>query len=222
VQWGLLENGQAQYDGHVVGVVNDFNFRSLHNPLEPLVLCYNPAGGSNLSVRLVSGDYTRTLDDLENSWGQLLPSFPFNYTFFDEDIDANYAEETKTFSVFRYFSGISIVLACLGLFSLLSFSIQTRAKEIGIRKVLGASVAKISWIITKDFFLLLCIAFVISTPLVYLLWNNWQEDFAYQAPVNVLSFVSAFLLTVLMAAIAVGYHSWKIEKSNPIDALREV
>ncbi|MEQ8908147.1 MAG: FtsX-like permease family protein [Vicingaceae bacterium] len=221
VQWGLLENGQAQYDGNVVGVVNDFNFMSLHNPLEPLILCYNPAGGSNLSIRLGAGDYAQTLDDLESSWNGFLPSIPFDYSFFDQDLEENYVEETKTYSVFSYFSGISIVLACLGLFSLLSFSIQSRAKEIGIRKVLGASTFKLSWIIAKDFFIMLGVAFIISTPIVYLLWNNWQQDFAYQSPVNVLSFIAALLLTVFLASIAVAYHSWRIEKSDPVNALRE-
>lgn len=221
IQWGLLNNGQAQYDGNIIGTVNDFNFMSLHNPLEPLILCYNPNGGNNLSVRLASGNYSNTLKDLESSWNKILPDYPFDYSFFDQDLEQNYVEETKVFSVFTYFSAISIVLACLGLFSLLSFSIQTRAREIGIRKVLGASLANLSWIIAKDFFVLLCLAFAISTPLAYFLWNNWQQDFAYQAPLNIFSFILAYALTILLALLAVIYHSWKISKSNPIIALRE-
>ena len=221
IQWGLLENGQAVYDGVVVGVVSDFNFMSLHNPLEPLILRYAPNGGRNLSIRLTKGDYTATLDDLEKTWDETLSSFAFDYSFFDQDLEDNYAEETRTYSVFTYFSSISILLACLGLFSLLSFSIQARAKEIGVRKVLGASLMNLSWVIVKDFFILLCLAFVISTPLVYLLWTDWQQDFAYPAPMNALSYVLAFGLTVLLAALAVGYHTFLIAKSDPVTALRE-
>lgn len=221
VQWGLLDNGQAENDGKVVGVVRDFNFMSLHNPLEPLILCYNPNGGSNLSVRLSKGDYTKTLADLEDTWSALAPAFPFEFSFFDQDLEANYTEEQNTYSVFSYFSAISIILASLGLFALLSFSIQARAKEIGVRKVLGATLRNLSWVIVKDFFVLLCLAFLVSTPVVYMLWNSWQADFAYQAPLNVLSFISAFLLTLLLASVAVAYHSWQIAKSDPIVALRE-
>ncbi len=221
VQWGLLENGQAANDGKVIGVVNDFNFLSLHNPLEPLIICFNPSGGRNLSIRLASGDYPNTLDQLESSWNELLPNYAFEYSFFDQDLEENYEDESKAYNVFSYFSIISIVLACLGLFSLLSFSIQSRAKEIGIRKVLGASMFNLSWIIVKDFFILLCFAFVAATPIAHMLWSDWKQEFAYQAPLQPMSLVLAFILTILLALISVAYHSWKISKSDPITALQE-
>ena len=221
VQWGLEDNGQAQFDGNVIGMVNDFIFLSLHNPLEPLILCYNPNGGRDLSIRLASGDYTKTLEGLEASWNQMLPGQAFNYSFYDDDLQRNYEEEVKMYSVFTYFSIVSILLACLGLFALLSYSIQSRAKEIGIRKVLGANLGQLSWIIVKDFFILMCIAFVVAAPLVYLLWLRWLEDFAFQTDLNVWSLVVSFLFTLGLSAIAVAYHSWRISKSNPIIALRE-
>lgn len=221
VQWGLLENGQAQNDGKVVGVINDFNFMSLHDPLEPLILCFSPSGGRNLSVRFHKGDYTSTLSGLESSWSQTVANYAFDYSFFDQDLEDNYTSEVQIHSVFRYFSGISIILACLGLFALLSYTIQSRSKEIAVRKVLGASLMNLSWVITKDFFILLCVAFVVSSPVTYYLWKDWQSDFAYQAPLNLMSFGLAFLFTILLATIAIAYHSWRISKTDPISALRE-
>lgn len=221
IQWGLLENGQAQNEGKVVGVVSDFNFLSLHNPLEPLILCYNPNSGRNLSVRLSSGDYSSTIRDLEQSWKSLATNHPFDFTFFDQELEANYVEEEKVFSVFTYFSGISIILACLGLFALLSYSIQSRAKEIGVRKVLGASLFNLSWVIAKDFLILMSLAFIISAPLAFLLWRNWQGTFAYKVDLNISSFILTFIYTIVLALIAVAYHSWKISKSNSIVALRQ-
>ncbi len=221
VQWGLLDNNQAQNDGKVIGLINDFHFMSLHNPLEPLILCYNPAGGNGLSIRLAAGDYSKTLDALESSWSKLLPSHDFNYSFFDEDLETNYAEEIQMYRVFSYFAIVSILLACLGLFSLLSYSIQSRTKEIGIRKVLGASTRQISWIIAKDFFMLLGVAFIISTPIAYYLWLRWLEDYAYQSPLNIGSLVISLLLGIGLSLLAVAYHSWRISRQNPIDSIRE-
>ena len=221
LQWGLLDNNQAETDGKVIGMISDFHFMSLHNPLEPLILCFNPGGGNGLSIRLAAGDYSKTLNALESSWSKLLPSHDFNYTFFDEDIETNYEEEIQMYSVFSYFSIVSILLACLGLFSLLSYSIQSRTKEIGIRKVLGASTRQVSWIIAKDFFLLLGIAFIISTPIAYYLWLRWLEDYAYQSALHISSLAISLLLGAGLSLIAVIYHSWKIARQNPIDSIRE-
>ena len=160
VQWGLLANGQAQNDGKVVGVINDFHFLSLHNPMEPLILCYRPRGGRNVSIRLAKGDYTATLDQLREEWSALVPGHAFDFSFFDQDLEQNYQNEERMYQVFVYFAGISIVLACLGLFALLSYTIETRKKEIGIRKVMGASTAQVSWVIVRDF----CPAFARSIP----------------------------------------------------------
>jgi len=221
VQWGLSDNGQASHDGKVIGVVNDFNFLSLHNPLEPLVLCFNPYNSRNLSIRLNPGNYTEVLNNLETSWNKMIPEYPFEYTFFDQDLEENYAQENKTFTVFSFFSIISIILACFGLFAVLSYSIQTRAKEIGVRKVLGASITQISWVIVKDFVISLLVAFILSMPLAYYLWQGWQQDFAYQAPLNLTSVILTFFLTITLVSIAVIYHIWQIAKSDPIVALRE-
>lgn len=220
VQWGLLDNGQAEFDGKVIGMVTDFHFMSLHNPLEPLILCYNPPGGANVSIRMASGDYTKTLKKLESSWSALLPDHPFEYTFYDQDLEQNYEDEVKMYRVFSSFSLVSIILACLGLFSLLSYSIQSRTREIGIRKVLGASQAHLSWIIVKDFFILLLTAFIFSSPVVYYLWVRWLDDYAYRTSLNVWSFVLTLFIALGLSLIAVAYHSWRIARQNPVDSIR--
>jgi len=221
IQWGLLDNNQAQNDGKVIGVINDFHFMSLHNKLEPLIICYNPRTGRTLSIRLAKGNYSKTLEALESSWKKLLPAQPFEYTFYDEDLNDNYEVEIKMYQVISYFSIISIILACLGLFSLLSYSIQSRTKEIGIRKVLGASTIQISWTIAKDFFILLGLAFIISSPIVYYLWSGWLEEFAYQASLSIMSFIASLMLGLGLSLIAVVYHSWKIAVQHPVDSIRE-
>ncbi|MBO6515401.1 MAG: ABC transporter permease [Bacteroidia bacterium] len=221
VQWNLMPNGAAANDGHVVGVVNDFNFMSLHNPLEPLILCYTRNGGRNLSVRLAKGDYTQTLKDMEASWKSTLEGVPFSFSFFDQDLNANYVKEENMFRIFTYFSSISILIACLGLFALLSYTIETRRKEISIRKVLGASTINLSWITVKDFIYLMGIAFILATPVDFYLMKNWQQGFAYKAGFNIWSYVLAIVITFVLSMLAVGYHSWKIARSNPINALRQ-
>lgn len=221
VQWGLEPNGTATNDGVVVGVVNDFNFMSLHNPLEPLVLAYNPNGGRNLSVRLAKGDYTKTLDDMEKSWKEVLADEPFSFSFFDQDLDANYVKEQNMYKIFTYFSTISIIIACLGLFALLSYTIETRRKEIGIRKVLGASTINLSWITVKDFIYLLLLAFVIASPVNFYLMKHWQADFAYQADFNIWSYILSLLIALILSMLAVSYHSWRIARANPVIALRD-
>lgn len=221
VQWGLNANGQAVNDGKVVGVVNDFNFMSLHNQLEPLILCYNPNAGQQLSVRFAKGDFTKVLDDMESSWKEIVPGFNFEFSFFDQDLDANYLQEQNMFKIFTYFSSISILLAGLGLFALISFTIASRRKEIGVRKVLGASTLNLSWITVKDFIYLMLIAFVLASPVNYYLMNDWQANFAYKAPFGISSYLLSIVIAFTLSMIAVSYHSWKIARSNPVLALRE-
>lgn len=220
MQWGLLANNQAQNDGKVVGIVNDFHFNSLHNALEPLVLCFNPRGSNTLSIRLSASDYTSTIKKLEAHWNKIAPNHPFNFTFLDDAIDRNYTQEQALGKLFNYFALIAILIASLGLFALVSFVIQRRTKEIGIRKVLGASLSTLSWVLMKDFFMLLAIAFVITIPANILLNNYWLESFAYDAPFSALSFVFALIITFSLAIISVLHHIYTISKADPVEALR--
>jgi putative ABC transport system permease protein len=220
MQWGLLANGQATNDGKVVGVVSDFNFLSLHNPLEPLALCFNPNGSNTISVKLKSGDYTDVISEIRSSWEEKTTKHPFSFTFLDDAIEQNYTEEMNMYSIFKYFAYISILIALLGLFALLSFSVQTRTKEIGVRKILGASSARIAWILVRDFVLILVIAFAIATPLNIYLMNWWLEDFAYQVDYGIVSPGLSLLLAAGLSIIVVFYHAYKINRTDPALALR--
>jgi putative ABC transport system permease protein len=220
VQWGIEANGAAQNDGQVVGVVNDFNFLSLHNKLEPIVLCFNPNGSDNLTVKLASGDYTGMIKELETRWDEIAPAHPFEFSFYDDILQRNYETEMSMHEVFKYFALISIILASLGLFALVSFSIENRIKEIGIRKVLGASTPQILWILTREFAYLLGAAFVVIVPIVIYLMNRWLEEFAYTVDINPLSFVFALIVAFVLSGLTISYHTWRIMKTKPIHALR--
>ena len=220
VQWGLMANGAAQNDGKAVGMVNDFHFLSLHNPMEPIIICFNPNGSNTMSIRFAKGDYTEIMGELEARWNEIAPKHPFNYTFFDEALDRNYTQEKALGQLFNYFAMIAILIASLGLFALVSFTIQGRIKEIGVRKVLGASLSQLTWVLLKDFFILLLIAFIITIPVNYYLNSRWLESFAYDAPTNVVNYSTALVISLLLALVTVSYHIFRIGKADPVEALR--
>lgn len=220
VQWGLQANNTATNDGKVVGVVEDFNFLSLHSPLEPLIMLFAPNGTGALTVKLEQGDYRDALASIEDKWMAMSNGQPFNFTFLDQALENNYRSEQQMQQVFSYFAIISVLVATLGLFALISFAVETKTKEIGMRKILGASILNISWIIVKDFFILLAIAFVITAPTNYYFMQKWLEDFAYQVPIPLLSFLTAFLIALVSSVLIVSFHTMKISRSNPINALR--
>lgn len=220
VQWGLNNNNTATNDGKIVGVVEDFNFLSLHNPLEPLIILFSPKGSNTLTVRLAKGDYSQTLARLEAIWQELGPQVPFDYQFLDDTLDQNYQTEKQMQQVFGFFAIVSLVLAVVGLFALISFSIETRTKEIGIRKIVGASWWNLAWIISRNYFVLLGLAFVLTIPVNFYLLQRWLESFAYQMPVPWLSFLSAFLIAVASSVVIVAWHTLRISRMTPVAALR--
>lgn len=220
VQWGLMPNNQAANDGKVVGIINDFHFQSLHNALEPMILCFNPNRSRTMSVRFSKGDYTGLIDEMEERWSEMAPNHPFIYNFLDVSLDQNYVQERALSDIFNYFAMVSILIASLGLFALVSFTIQSRIKEIGVRKVLGASLSQLTWVLMKDFFILLLLAYAFTVPVNFYLNNNWLESFAYDAPVNFINYITALIVSISLAIITISYHIFKISKADPVEALR--
>lgn len=220
LQWGLEANGQATNDGKVIGVVNDFNFLSLHNPLEPLVICFNPNGSNRISMKLASGDFTKTIDEMRGKWDGLVSKHPFSFTFLDQSLAQNYQQERNMYDIFKYFAVISIAIALLGLFALLSFSVQSKTKEIGIRKIMGASSPRIAWSLVSEFVLILVIAFVIATPLNIYLMNWWLEQFAYKVAISPINPGISLLVAAVLSAFVVFYHTYRINRTDPALALR--
>jgi putative ABC transport system permease protein len=160
------------------------------------------------------------LGRLETVWKQRIPERPFNYHFLDEDYDRLYTAEQRTSRLFSVAAGIAIVLACLGLFGLAAFTTIRRTKEIGIRRVLGANVSNITFMVAKNFLQLVAVAIVIAVPLAWWAGNRWLEDFAFRVSVQLYVFVIAAAVTILIALLTVSYHSVRAALMNPVKSLR--
>ena len=171
-------------------------------------------------MKLASGDYTKTIEEMRGKWNQLVSKHPFSFTFLDQSLAQNYQEERNMFEIFKYFAFISIAIALLGLFALLSFSVQSKTKEIGIRKIMGASSTRIAWSLVSEFVLILVIAFVIATPLNIYLMNRWLEQFAYKVAINPINPGISLLVAALLSAFVVFYHTYRISRTDPALALR--
>lgn len=206
--------------GKIIGVVNDFNYKSLHQTIEPLVLHIFPAVFSSLVVRVQPDDLQTTLDFLKAEWQKQAPDWPFEYQIVDQQFAAFYRSEQLFGTLFSLFTGLSIFIACLGLFGLATFMAQQRTKEIGVRKVLGASVASITLLLSKDFLKLVVIAIIVASPIAWYVMTKWLADFAYRIDMAWWMFAGAGLLAVGIAFVTVSFQSIKAALANPIKSLR--
>jgi putative ABC transport system permease protein len=205
--------------GIVKGVVKDFHFESLHDPIRPLVLF--PETWTNILLVKISGErLPATITSLEAKWKTLVPHRPFEYHFMDDTFNKMYNSEMRLGKVLNIFAAIAILLACLGLFGLSSFTAQQRRKEIGIRKVLGASLTHIVTILSKEFIILACISFVIAFPVAWWAMNKWLQDFTYRVNIGWWIFLVAGLATLLLALFTVGFRAIKAGRANPAESLR--
>ncbi|MEQ9438991.1 MAG: ABC transporter permease [Cyclobacteriaceae bacterium] len=206
--------------GTVIGVAEDFNFQSIHQAIAPLVLFVSPDWRSNLYMKIDHEAIPETLAMAESNWKQLNPAYPFEYRFLDESFNALYKAELRTGTLFDYFAFIAIFISCLGLFGLAAYTAELRTKEVGVRKVLGASVGSILVLFSRDYIKLVLIAFLIATPVAYFLMHTWLEDFAYRTRISPLVFVLAIVFSIAITLLTVGYQSAKAATANPIDSLR--
>jgi len=207
--------------GQVVGVVRDFHFEALYNKIKPMVFFLWPDRGMNwINIRIASSDIPETIKSIEKVWKQFEPNREFRPTFLDQNLKETYKAEERFLAVFGIFSGLAIFIACLGIFGLASFSAAQRAKEIGIRKVMGASVSNISILLTTDFLKLVLVANLIAWPLAFLAMNNWLENFPYQVDKNLSIFFLAAIISALIAFITVIFQSVKAAVINPVDSLK--
>jgi putative ABC transport system permease protein len=206
--------------GRVVGVVKDFNFRSLHDPIGPMLIFLNRDFSRDYLLRINGNNAKQTIAALETVWKQRVPERPFNYHFLDDDYNKLYLSEQKISELFGVAAALAIVLACLGLFGLAAFTTVQRTKEIGIRRVLGANISSITFLIAKSFLELIGIAIIIAVPLSWWAGNKWLQDFAYRIPVQSYIFIAVALATALIALCTVSYHSIKTSLMNPVKSLR--
>jgi putative ABC transport system permease protein len=205
--------------GFVKGVVSDFHFETLHNPIKPFIL-FTELRGRELLVKLSGQQLQQTISFLESKWKTLVPDRPFEYRFMDDDYDKLYNAEIRLGKIMDLFSGIAILLACLGLFGLTSYAVQQRIKEIGIRKVLGASARNITIALSKDFVVLAIVAIVIAFPVAWWATNKWLQDFSYRTDINWSIYVAAALVTILLSVITVAFQAIRAAIANPVKSLR--
>ena len=213
------------HDGVVVGIVEDFHFKPLYAQVEPLALRHlykgGLAGGARfISLKISSYDIPGTLSYLEDAWEKFSSYFPFEYAFLDETIDSIYRIEIRLNQSLTSFTAIAIFLACLGLFGLTSFTAERRTKEIGIRKVLGASPKGIFLMLSKDIIKWVLLATVVAFPLAYYAMQEWLKRFAYRIDISLSIFALATIFSLLIALLAMSYQSMKAAIANPVDSLR--
>lgn len=206
--------------GTIVGVVKDFHFTSLHNNIEPLVLEYKPEWTSYLTVKIKAGKIKETLTYLENTINKIAPNSLFVYTFLDEKLDALYRAEQNLASVFQFFSVLAIIIACLGLISLSAYTIESRTKEIGVRKVLGATIAGLVTLLSSRFFKLVLTAFFVAAPITGYVMYRWLQNFAYQVDIQWWVFALTGGIIALLTLIVVGFHTVRAAIANPVKSLR--
>ena len=203
----------------IIGVVKDFHFKSLRENIGALGL-HIENNAENMAVRLSGGDYSKSIAEIENIWNTMAPGQPFDYQFMDEAFYSTYNSEQKLSQIFFIFTILSIFIACLGLFGLAAFNAEKRTKEIGVRKVLGATVSQISYRLTVDFLKLVGVAILISLPLGWFAMSKWLEDFSYRIEIGLGVFVLAAVLAIVVAIVTVSYQSIKAAIVNPVKSLR--
>jgi putative ABC transport system permease protein len=210
--------------GHVIGVMGDFHFESLHQQIVPMIfLLPSPSQSgfyNNLTVKISGGNMPSTLAFIESTWRKFVPGIPFQYNFLDEQFDNLYRSEQRQGTIIMTFACIAIFIACLGLFGLSAFAITQRIKEIGIRKVLGASVSQIVTLISSDFLRLVLIAALIAFPIAWFAMHNWLKDFAYRISIGLWVFLAAGFLATLVALITISLQAIRAALANPVESLR--
>jgi len=203
----------------VIGVVKNFHFESLRQSIDALSLIIG-SDANKMIVKLSAGNFDETIDKIGERWEKVAPGQPFNYYFMDDSFDATYKAEQQLGRLFVVFTVLSICIACLGLFGLATFSAQRRTKEIGIKKVMGASVKQITYQLSAGFLKLVGIAIIVSLPLSWLAMNRWLEDFTYRIDISWWTLVLAAFLGVAISMLTVGYQSIRAAMMNPVNSLR--
>jgi ABC-type antimicrobial peptide transport system permease subunit len=204
----------------IMGVVHDFQEESKHKARRSVVILYRPQNFFVASVRIQPTGMAKTISSIDKSWSALSPNDLFEYEFLDDHIAKFYVQEQKVYTAFKLFSGIAILIGCLGLYGLISFAASQRTREIGIRKVLGAPIASIVGLFSKEFVVLICIAFVIAAPVGYYAMHSWLQNYAYHIEIGTGIFVVAIAASFIIAGVTIAYQTIKAAMANPVKSLR--
>lgn len=212
--------GDILRDGEVIGVVPDFNFGSLHSKVKPLVISYPRTRLQDIYIRFDNVEPTRLISSVQSEWQVIAPDIPFDYVFLNHHLESLYRNEQVFSTMFRFFASVAIGIACLGLYALINQDILYRTKEIGVRKILGASVASIVSLILKQFCLLIVAANAIASPLAYFFMDQWLREFAYHTELQWMTFLVAGAAALMLALFTVGYNTIRTALANPVKSIR--
>lgn len=204
----------------VVGVVKDFKQASLRDEIQPIVISPNKRWYQSAGIKLASNNLGKSKDGIKALWDKYFPEYVFNASFLDENINRYYESEQRLSSMYKVYALLAIFISCLGLYGLVSFMVVQKTKEVGIRKVLGASARSILYLFSKEFTVLITIAFILAAPAAWWLMNNWLKDFAYKINIGIWVFVAAIVSSILIAWVTVGYKAMKAAVANPVKSLR--
>jgi putative ABC transport system permease protein len=206
---------------NIIGVVKDFHFTSFHDPIKPFGFVLSSQGSNgSLFVKISAEDKHHTLALIEQAWKNVIPNRPFEYSFQDEQVNKIHQVESRFGVLFSYLTLLAILIACLGLFGLATYTIQQRRKEIGIRKVLGASISNITLTLSANFLLLIAIAFVIAVPMAWYAMNQWLDNFAYRIAITWQVFVVTGFAVFFIGLLTVSYQAVRAGLANPVKSLR--
>ncbi len=206
--------------GPIVGVIRDFNSFSLRDPMAPVVLSTWKDVYQTINIRIKEGREKAVLPFVEKLWNKTYPDYVYQYSFLDETIANFYQQEARLSTLYKIFAAIAIFISCLGLYGLVSFMASQRTKEVGIRKVLGASASNIVFLLSKEFSILIIVAFAIAVPVAYYIMNNWLQNYTYRIEIGIALFVFALFGSMAIAWITVGHRAIKAAIANPVKSLR--
>jgi ABC-type antimicrobial peptide transport system permease subunit len=211
--WGFI-------NGRVVGVMKDFESRSFRRGLSPVIITTFRKGYSQAGIKLTTTDMSTAMRSIEKIWNTTYPEFVFEYKFLDEKIESFYKQESQLSSLYKVFAILAIFLSCLGLYGLASFMAVQRIKEVGIRKVLGASVSHVIYLFSKEFIILIAIAFVIASPIAWYFMNNWLQDYVYRIDISWWIYAAGVFIAMIIALMTVSFQAIKAAIANPVKSLR--
>jgi ABC-type antimicrobial peptide transport system permease subunit len=204
----------------VVGVLKDFNDRSLRQSVAPLIVTTNITMYRQAAIKLATTNIASTMESIKKIWQQTFPDYVYEYRFLDDKIDSFYKQENQLSQLYQLFAAIAIFLSCLGLYGLASFMAVQRIKEVGIRKVLGASAGSIVYLFSKEFIILIAIAFVIATPIAWYFMHQWLQDYAYRIDVSWMIFLVSGIIAIVIALMTISFQAIKAAMANPVKSLR--
>jgi putative ABC transport system permease protein len=213
----LIREGK---EGKIIGVIRDFNFTSLTTPVAAMVIEMSPNQYNTLSVKFENANIQSTLDNIEKEWNRMFPEKTFQFTFLDEQLDSQYESFRNFGIIIQTFACIAILISCLGVYGLVLFVVQRKVKEIGVRKVLGASIGSILRLIYSDFVWLLATGFIVAIPVSYYFMNQWLENFTYRTSIDLVTYLYSFLLVVFIVGLTIAYQALQASLANPVKSLR--